>query len=59
MRKQPKHNTHRRTPIPFLTQHIAAFNAGRESKQDLAEVIASFAERVYNASTYRERRITQ
>lgn len=56
--RKPRRKTRRHTPIPFLAQHISAFNAGRESKQHLAEVIASLADRFYAASTYRERRIT-
>jgi hypothetical protein len=45
-----KKNQRRETPIRFLAEHIAAFNAKRETKQELAQARALLADRIYGVS---------
>lgn len=47
---RPTRNRRRHTPIPFLAEHIAAFNKGKMPKSELADILAGVADRVYAAS---------
>lgn len=53
-------NRKKRTPIPGLAQHIAAFTNGKTNiKHELAAIRAAFADKVYAASSRIRKETTQ